>query len=86
MHDPADQHSADQPQHDDKRGAAPGDPLLDGVVLDGHAEVQLDADDPDSGGAAEHRRDADALESHSEQAADETRGAVPHDRDKPVDR
>ncbi len=32
---------------------------------------------PQSGEAAQHRRDADALESHSEQAADETRGATP---------
>jgi hypothetical protein len=74
----------DDAQRDTADGAA-GDPLLEGVVLDGHAEVQPDADHPKPGDAAEHRRDADALESHSEQAADETRGAVPRDRDEPAD-
>jgi hypothetical protein len=72
----------DDAQRDTADGAA-GDPLIEGAVLDGHGEVQPDADNPKPGEAVEHRRDADALESHSEQAADETRGAVPRDRDKP---
>ena len=77
-----------QNDHDaprDTADGAAGDPLIEGAVLDGHGEVQPDAANRKPGNAAEHRRDADALESHSEQAADETRGAVPPDRDEPVD-
>ncbi len=70
--------TSDHPSDDISRrgetGADRGDPLIDGSVHDGHAEV---APDPAAaGGGARHRDDVAAVESADGRASGETLGTT----------